>query len=637
MDSAESEWLTADRECDRTEGTCAGIVPAPSARAGQEATAMDEQRTRRIAEVVAEYVARRGRSTPVTREQLMAAHADLMPELAEELAIRSLIGQARVQAGAQAADSDARPDGTVQCSAPGAPRAIFVESSSESLTVSRVSLDRLTSHLGSRQEEAAAAPSADSIPGYQIIREIHRGGQGVVYEAVQLATRRTVAVKVLLEGPFASERARWRFEREVKLIAALKHPNIIIIHDSGIAHGKYYFAMDYVLGRPLDTHVRVTAPPLRALVSLFRRICDAVAYAHRRGVIHRDLKPSNILVGEDGTPCVLDFGLAKIIGDELAESQQGLVSIAGGLMGTIRYMSPEQTRANPELIDVRTDVYTLGVILYELLTGGPPYSTTSDLHTALGNIRTIDPPRPSRLRRDVDADLETIDLMAMAKEPERRYQSAGELSDDLLAWLEGRPISARSASSLYVIRKIAVKHSFESIVLLALVLAVAGLGGVAVHSYAWGRSALSQKERSDRAAASSHDDMELLRDQSTRVARTESLGWFLLEWQAGRLQTARRLHASFPKNSPEFAATAFLLNKDETFDQLLLKLPPDEKPLAYFVAGERACQRGAAQEAVEAYEVSLRSTGNGWMRSYVQARLEMLAAAEARPATRPVR
>src|SRR4029079_17617688 len=178
----------------------------------------------------------------------------------------------------------------------------------------------------------------DCIPGYDIIREIHRGGQGVVYEAVQQATRRTVAVKVLLEGPFASERARWRFEREVKLVATLRHPNIIIIHDSGIAHGHYFFAMDYVRGQPLDTHIRLAQPPLRSVVLMFREICDAVAYAHRRGVIHRDLKPSNILVTPEGAPCVLDFGLAMIISEDQQEANRAGLTVPGNLMGTLRYM-----------------------------------------------------------------------------------------------------------------------------------------------------------------------------------------------------------------------------------------------------------------------------------------------------------
>ncbi|MDM7998829.1 MAG: serine/threonine-protein kinase, partial [Dehalococcoidia bacterium] len=187
-------------------------------------------------------------------------------------------------------------------------------------------------------------PSVDGIPGYEIVREIHRGGQGVVYEAVQVSTNRTVAVKVMLEGPFVSERARWRFEREVKLIARLRHPNIVVIHDSGIAQKRYYFAMDYVRGEPLDTHIRLSALPTRGIVRIFLQVCDAVSCAHRHGVIHRDLKPSNILVGDDGRPQVLDFGLAKTADEQREGSGRPLVTMPGQIMGTIRYMSPEQAR-----------------------------------------------------------------------------------------------------------------------------------------------------------------------------------------------------------------------------------------------------------------------------------------------------
>src|SRR5262249_45428022 len=150
---------------------------------------------------------------------------------------------------------------------------------------------------------------------------LHRGGQGIVYEAIQLSTKRTVALKVLLEGSLASRRDKWMFEREVKLVAALSHPNIVTIHDSGIIHGKYYFAMDYVSGKPLDTFIRMAKLNPRQILTLFKQICDAVAYAHRRGVIHRDLKSLNILVSDDGRPCILDFGMAKVLGGDVQLSR----------------------------------------------------------------------------------------------------------------------------------------------------------------------------------------------------------------------------------------------------------------------------------------------------------------------------
>lgn len=470
-----------------------------------------------------------------------------------------------------------------------------------------------------------------SIPGYSIIREIHRGGQGVVYEAVQLATRRTVAVKVLLEGPFAGERAKWRFEREVKLIAALKHPNIVIIHDSGIIRGRYYFAMDYVRGQPLDTHVRLATLSVRPIVRLFKQVVAAVAYAHRRGVIHRDLKPSNILVSEEGIPCVLDFGLAKTFGDQIAESQAGLASMPGVLMGTLRYMSPEQTGGDPDGIDVRTDVYTLGVILYELLTVSPPYRTAGDLSEALKNIREMDPPRPSKLRKEVHSELDAIVLKAMAKEPERRYQSVGEFEEDLGAWLDGRPVAAKSASSFYVLRKLAFRHGFESLVILAMVLAIGSIGTIAFQMQLRARDAVVQQQQSEKALADK--DLGLAEFQRDAL-RLQNLAWFLLEWEGGRLDRAREHQSKSPADSPERVAMSFLLDASYTPDQLLADLPEDARCLAYFAIGERYAQSGSKREAVAAFESSIAASKpkQMWLKQAAEARVRQLLAGTSRPA-----
>lgn len=470
-------------------------------------------------------------------------------------------------------------------------------------------------------------PRADAIPGYRILREIHRGGQGVVYEAVQLSTHRTVAVKVLLEGPFASEQSRWRFEREVHLVAALRHPNIVVIHESGIADGRYYFVMEYVRGEPLDTHLRLTRPPVRALIGLFLQVCEAVAYAHRRGVIHRDLKPGNILVAEDGSPCILDFGLAKIVGDLIEASLPGPVSLTGRLMGTVPYMSPEQTTGEHGAVDTRTDVYALGVVLYELLTGTRPYDTGGpDITRALDAIRHVDPPRPSRIRRELSSELDAIVLRAMAKEPDRRYQSAVELAGDLQAWLEGRPITARSDSTFYVLRKLAARHYFHTSVIATLVISIISFASISVHFYLRGSEALEARADSERTATQSAVHLERAGEGAQESMRRLELGWFLSEWRAGSHEQARSIQMHLRPEWPEHAAMGFLLDDGHTVETLRRQIGDTDRPLMHYVVGERLARDGHIEEALAAFERCVDVHGDGWYAELARSRIKVLTA-----------
>ncbi len=303
-----------------------------------------------------------------------------------------------------------------------------------------------------RQVENRQSPT---IPGYLIHREVHRGGQGIVYLATQQSTGRDVAIKALREGPFAGESERIRFEREVSILAGFQHNSIIRILDRGEIGGNHYLVMDYIDGRPLDRFARDRNLTLRDRLQLFAHVCDAVSEAHLRGVIHRDLKPGNILVTESGEPRILDFGLAKLTNSADFESA---ATQTGQILGSLPWVSPEQVCGQHSAVDIRSDVYSLGVILYQLLTDQLPYSTVGNLEQVLATIRTTEPIRPSNLSRDVEDDLDRITLKCLAKEPERRYQSVGELVRDIRYYLAGEAIEAKRDSTWYLAKIMLRRH-----------------------------------------------------------------------------------------------------------------------------------------------------------------------------------
>lgn len=482
--------------------------------------------------------------------------------------------------------------------------------------------DGLGAGSGTAESAAHAQFIAHTPPGYEIVRQIQSGGQGIVYEAVQTATRRTVAIKVLLAGAYAKPRHWWRLEREARLMAALRHPNIVVVHDSSHAHGSHYFVMDYVKGEVLDEYVRKAGLPVRGLIQLYTAICDAIGYAHHRGVIHRDLKPNNILVRSDGSPCVLDFGLAKIIGAELAESRQ--ISVTGAFMGTVRYVAPEQTLGEQDKIDTRTDVYALGVILYELLTGRPPYDTSStNLTVCFNAIRETEPIKPSRLRKEIGSELDAIILKAMDKEPERRYQTASELQRDLLAWLNGQPVTARSASSLYVLRKLAAKHYFQTSTIFALLCAMVGFGGITLHSLRGEREANQHLQNVNRGFEQEMQRMEAVRVGVKSGVQQQTMGWFLYEWNAGRLDSARRMLERLAVGSQERMAAQFLMDHAVERDATAFSPAATTQPWLLFAQGELRLKQGKPAEAREAFSRYARLYPDAWP-ELVQARLSQI-------------
>ena len=282
---------------------------------------------------------------------------------------------------------------------------------------------------------------------------------GAVYEAEQEQPRRSIALKVI-RSVWASPQMLRRFEQESQTLGRLHHPGIAQIYEAGTADTPFgpepYFAMEIIHGKPLIDYANDAKLDTRQRLALMIEICDAVQHAHQRGIIHRDLKPGNILVDESGQPKILDFGLARVM-DSDTEQMTRQTDI-GQLLGTLPYMSPEQVEADPMAVDTRTDVYALGVILYELLTDKLPYTLSQQLHEAVQTIQQVDPTPLSSVSRLYRGDIETIVGKALEKDKARRYQSAAELADDIRRYLEDRPITARPPSTSYQLKKFARRH-----------------------------------------------------------------------------------------------------------------------------------------------------------------------------------
>lgn len=290
-----------------------------------------------------------------------------------------------------------------------------------------------------------AVQPAEGIPtrlaDFRIIREIGRGGMGVVYEAEQVSLKRPVALKILRFGAVADQEAMQRFQREAETIASLHHTNIVPVFAVGVENSIHYYAMQLIEGHSLQEMAqqsRQTPIPDKTIAKWGLQAAEALAHAHERHVVHRDIKPSNLILGTDGRIWLTDFGLAKRLDDVT-------LSLCGALLGTPRYMSPEQASAMRHPVDHRTDIYSLGATLYELVTGRPLFDSESP-HVVISQILTTDPRPPRELTPGISRDLETIILKCLCKDAGRRYQSARDLAEDLRAFEDGRAIKARRAS-----------------------------------------------------------------------------------------------------------------------------------------------------------------------------------------------
>lgn len=443
----------------------------------------DDPREVRIGELINEFFDRRQRGENLTEVDFLAEHADYADDLREHLGGLDLL------------------------------RGLGSSSGDATRAVGRVA-GRGSSGQDAFEPSTTGMPQ---IPGYEILKQIGRGGMGVVFKAIQLSTKRLVALKLLLEGPLASDVSKRRFEREIALAAQLRHPNIIPIYDSGTADGRMYYAMEHVFGLPLGDYLRSHTFDISGKLRLFIKVCDPVSHAHMRGVIHRDLKPTNILVDGNGDPHVLDFGLAKA--GSLIDST---TSITAQIIGTPAYMSPEQAAGDPNGIDTRVDVYALGVILYELLTGQMPYDTNVSMGKILHNIAHAEPPSPQKVNPAIDADLGAIVLKALEKQKENRYQSVDALSGDVRRYLAGEPITAKPASSMYLLKKIAWKH--RAVVGISTALIFIAVAAFSVVGYFSEKLEMKAAELEQKAVevSQSRDELERQKLEVERLAREQA-------------------------------------------------------------------------------------------------------------------
>jgi serine/threonine-protein kinase len=350
-----------------------------------------------------------------------------------------------------------------------------------------------------------AAPPLPTIPGYEIVAELARGGMGVVYQARQVRLGRFVALKMILAGEQASVEERLRFRAEAEAVARLQHPHIVQIHEVGEANGRPYFSLEFCAGGSLAGKLDGTPWPVRSAAQLLETLARAVHAAHEHGIVHRDLKPANVLLTADGTPKVTDFGLAKHLDAEAGQTRTGAV------LGTPSYMAPEQATGHARDVGPLADLYALGTILYELLTGRPPFKAASVLAT-LEQVRSQEPVPPRRLQPAVPRDLETICLKCLHKEPRKRYPSAAGLADDLRRFLTGEPIQARPIGPLERLGRWCRRRPALAGVTAALLLVSAA--ALASIFWQWRRA-----EASARLAREQRDEVQRQRDEAEKNFR----------------------------------------------------------------------------------------------------------------------
>ncbi len=429
---------------------------------------------------------------------------------------------------------------------------------------------------------AGAAPGASTPPlrtlgPYEILSELGHGGMGVVWKAFDTRLRRVVALKGILSAGDAQADQVQRFMREAQAAARLRHPNIVAVHDVGVVDDQHYFTCDYIEGRSLDA---VEKPlPARRAMELVKAIAEALQYAHDQGIVHRDVKPANVLVDAAGKPYIMDFGLAK----DVKEMTGSGLTMSGDLLGTPAYMSPEQARGSMEEVGPASDQFSVGSLLYELLTGSRPFEAES-LHGLLGAILDQEPVRPTSKNPKVQRDVETICLKAMEKDPGRRYATIGALAADAGRWLEGEPIEARPESGIRRVLRRAARHRW--VVLSTCATVILGL--------AFGVYALVSARRTTQAeekAASALGTLEKSRLVSAVFAR-----WTRLLPALGRMEAV-----TFDSQVPAAEVEARTAQDWRAVQEFIEATPSDSASQATMraLAGWARCLAGRREEGAE--------------------------------------
>jgi serine/threonine-protein kinase len=531
-----------------------------------EALAQDAMVAERFGRVCAEFVAARnealanGQEPPRVDDYLLQVAPPDRPALQGELLALERIHRPRPDemtvaleatptktdsaegsdgAGARSGPADAIPpappdrvnadDGAAPAAAP--PAALSAgpaDLSASQLTVEHSTQPALEPTVAGRRDdrsfslanEVAATASVDQIPvpGYEIVGELGRGGMGVVYKARQLGLNRWVALKLLLAGAHAGPQQAARFRAEAEAVARLQHPNIVQIHEIGATDGLPYFSLEFVDGGCLTEKIHRQPKPPREAAHLIETLARAMQYAHERGIIHRDLKPANVLLTSEGMPKIADFGLAKRLEENSSQTKSGT------LLGTPSYMAPEQARGDTQKVGPGADVYALGAMLYELLTGRPPFQGATVAETVL-RVERDEPMPPRRLQPQVPRDLETICLKCLQKEPQRRYASAHALAEDLRRFLADEPIQARPVPSWERLARWGARNpgvaSLAGLVALLLVLVAAGSLAAAHRIGREKEAADGQREIAERNAAgekSAREEADRSRELAERHA-----------------------------------------------------------------------------------------------------------------------